>query len=392
MRPKNFKQSTEPFFYDRWIFSIAGILILFGLLMVTSASMVISDKIYHYPFHYLLRQLFFLLTGIAIAWCMTRIPLAFWQRISRVLMLVCILILLMVLVPGIGKVVNGSRRWVHIGFISLQVSEAVKLLSILYLAGYLNNHLEEVQSKLSGFMKPIIFLVVMAFLLLLEPDFGATTVIGMTFLAVLFIAGARLLPFLALFVLATAGMSVLAITSPYRMQRITTFLDPWLHAYSSGYQLTQSLIAFGRGGFFGVGLGNSVQKLFYLPEAHTDFVFAVIAEELGLMGEIILIALFALLIVRIISLGQQALHQDQRFAGFAAMGIGLWLAFQSMINIGVNIGMLPTKGLTLPLISYGGSSMWMTCAAIGIVLRIAFEVQTGAPSRFNLQSSNRVYR
>src|SRR3990167_1854072 len=271
------KQTTEPFFYDSWIFTLALILILFGLLMVTSASMVISDKLYHYPFHYLLRQLFFLITGIGIAWVITRVPLIFWQRISRVLMLICIFILLLVLVPGIGKVVNGSRRWVHIGFISLQVSEAVKLLAILYLAGYLNNHLEEVQEKLSGFIKPILFLGLISFLLLLEPDFGATSVIGMTFLAVLFIAGARLLPFLTLFVTAVTAMSVLAVTSPYRMQRLTTFLNPWLHAYTSGYQLTQSLIAFGRGGLFGVGLGNSVQKLFYLPEAHTDFIFAVIA-------------------------------------------------------------------------------------------------------------------
>lgn len=369
------KPFSTPFFYDRWIASIAMILVLFGLLMVTSASMVISDKLYHYPFHYLLRQLFFLVTGLFIAWGMTGIPLAFWQRMSRALLLLCIFALLLVLVPGIGKVVNGSRRWVHLGFISLQVSEAVKLMAILYLAGYLQNHLEEVQTKLSGFIKPLLFLSIIGLLLLIEPDFGATTVIAMTFLAVLFIAGAKLWPFCAIFFTASGAMGILAITSPYRLQRLTTFLDPWLHAYSSGYQLTQSLIAFGRGGLFGVGLGNSVQKLFYLPEAHTDFIFAVIAEELGLMGELLLIALFVILIMRILYIGHNALQQEQRFAGFAAIGIGIWLAFQSMINLGVNVGLLPTKGLTLPFISYGGSSLWMTCAAMGIALRIAYEVQ-----------------
>lgn len=369
------KPFSTPFFYDRWIFSITAILILFGLLMVTSASMVISDKLYHYPFHYLLRQLFFLVTGLFIAWGMTGIPLAFWQRMSRVLLLLCIFALLLVLVPGIGKVVNGSRRWVHLGFISLQISEAVKLMAILYLAGYLQNHLEEVQTKLSGFIKPLLFLSIIGLLLLIEPDFGATTVIAMTFLAVLFIAGAKLWPFCAIFFTSSGAMGILAITSPYRLQRLTTFLDPWLHAYSSGYQLTQSLIAFGRGGLFGVGLGNSVQKLFYLPEAHTDFIFAVIAEELGLMGELLLIALFVILIMRILYIGHNALQQEQRFAGFAAIGIGIWLAFQSMINLGVNVGLLPTKGLTLPFISYGGSSLWMTCAAMGIALRIAYEVQ-----------------
>lgn len=374
------KPFSTPFFYDRWIASIAMILVLFGLLMVTSASMVISDKLYHYPFHYLLRQLFFLVTGLFIAWGMTGIPLAFWQRMSRVLLLLCIFVLLLVLVPGIGKVVNGSRRWVHLGFISLQVSEAVKLMAILYLAGYLQNHLEEVQTKLSGFIKPLLFLSIIGLLLLIEPDFGATTVIAMTFLAVLFIAGAKLWPFCAIFFTASGAMGILAMTSPYRLQRLTTFLDPWLHAYSSGYQLTQSLIAFGRGGLFGVGLGNSVQKLFYLPEAHTDFIFAVIAEELGLMGELLLIALFVILIMRILHIGHNALQQEQRFAGFAAIGIGIWLAFQSMINLGVNVGLLPTKGLTLPFISYGGSSLWMTCAAMGIALRIAYEVQNNTHS------------
>lgn len=367
--------ASAQFTYDRWILIVTLVLIAFGLLMVASASMVTSDRLFHTPFHYVIRQSFYVVTGLGIAWAMTRIPTSFWERVGHLLLLGSLLCLLLVLVPGIGKVVNGSRRWIHLGFISLQVSEAVKLMAILYLAGYLQRHLNEVQTRISGFIKPMVFLALMGFLLLLEPDFGATSVITMTFVVMLFVAGARLWPFLAMMSFVFIAMAGLAVASPYRLQRLTTFLDPWLHAYSSGYQLTQSLIAFGRGGIFGVGLGNSVQKLFYLPEAHTDFIFAVLGEELGLIGEALMIALFVLLIVRIIRLGQQALAQGQFFAGFASWGIGLWLSFQSFINIGVNIGLLPTKGLTLPLVSYGGSSMWVSCAAMGIMLRIAYEVQ-----------------
>ncbi|EKD77867.1 MAG: hypothetical protein ACD_42C00142G0002 [uncultured bacterium] len=367
----------DSFTYDRWILGFSCTLIIFGLLMVSSASMVISDRIYHEPFHYLLRQFIFLVSGVGIAWVMTRIPLSAWEEMSFILLLLSFALLIVVLMPGIGRVVNGSRRWIHLGFISLQVSELVKLMAILYMAGFLQRHINEVQTRLSGFLKPIIFFGLMGLLLLAEPDFGATSVIAMTMLALLFVAGARLMPFLLIVILVVAGLATLAITTPYRLQRLTTFLNPWVHAYSSGYQLTQSLIAFGRGGVFGVGLGNSVQKLFYLPEAHTDFIFAVIGEELGLMGELLVIALFVGLIVYIIKLGQRALRQEQRFAGYAAWGIGLWLSFQVFINIGVNIGLLPTKGLTLPLISYGGSSLWVSCATVGIVLRIAYEVKTG---------------
>src|SRR3989338_5270600 len=313
----------DSFTYDRWILGFSCTLIFFGLLMVSSASMVISDRIYHEPFHYMLRQLIFLVTGFGIAFGVTRIPLAFWEEMSFVLLLLCFVLLLAVLVPGIGNVVNGSRRWIKLGFISLQVSELVKLLAILYLAGFLQRHLQEVQTQMSGFIKPLFFFGIMGVLLLMEPDFGATSVIAMTALSLLFIAGARLLPFLVMLSGVVLAMIALAITSPYRLQRLTTFINPWLHAYSSGYQLTQSLIAFGRGGLFGVGLGNSVQKLFYLPEAHTDFIFAVIGEELGLTGELFLMAIFVILIARIILLAKQALRQHQFFAGFAAWGIGL---------------------------------------------------------------------
>lgn len=366
----------NPFFYDRWILFIVVALLCFGLLMVSSASMVISDQMYHQPFYFLIKQGIYLSVGVVTAWVVTRIPLSFWEEAGFMLLLLCFALLAAVLIPGIGSVVNGSRRWIHVGFISLQVSEAVKLMAILYMAGFLQRHLDEVQTSFLGFIKPMIFFVVMSMFLLMEPDFGATSVIMMTMLSLLFIAGARLLPFLVLVCLSVGGMALLAITTPYRLQRLTTFLDPWGHAYGSGYQLTQSLIAFGRGGLFGVGLGNSVQKLFYLPEAHTDFIFAVIGEELGFTGEILLIGLFVFLIIRIIQIAQLGLRQEQYFAGFAAWGIGLWIGFQVFINVGVNIGLLPTKGLTLPLISYGGSSLLVTCAAMGILLRIAYEVES----------------
>lgn len=370
------KSKDSFFLYDPWILSVGLVLILFGLLMVSSASMVISDQLYHNPFHYLIRQLIFLISGFGIVWFASRIPLSFWVEQGFVLLLLCFFVLVLVLIPGIGRVVNGSRRWIHFGIISLQVSEAVKLMAILYLAGFLQRHLHEVQTRMSGFIKPLAFFGVMGLLLLLEPDFGTTAVIAMTVLSMMFVAGARLLPFVIILALVIAALIVLVVTTPYRMERMTSFLNPWSNAYGTGYQLTQSLIAFGRGGLFGVGLGNSVQKLFYLPEAHTDFIFAVIGEELGLAGELLLLGLFIALIARIIYLGQTALRQEQLFGGFVCWGIGLWLAFQTFINIGVNVGLLPTKGLTLPLISYGGSSLWMSCAALGIVLRVAHEAQT----------------
>lgn len=277
--------------------------------------------------------------------------------------------------PVIGKTVNGSRRWIQLGFISLQVSEVVKFVTILYLASFLQRYQSEVQKELKGFLKPMLLVGILSGLLLLEPDFGAAVVITMTCLALLFLAGVRLWPFCVLLVLVAGSLILLAILSPYRLQRLTSFLNPWAHQFGSGYQLTQSLIAFGRGGLFGVGLGNSVQKLFYLPEAHTDFLFAVLAEELGLIGEILLMGLFVLLIGRIILIGRRAENSNQLYSAYLAYGIALWLGLQVIINIGVTAGVLPTKGLTLPFISYGGSSLLMNCLAIGVIFRIAYETE-----------------
>lgn len=368
--------------YDRWIMICALSLILLGLLMVASASMVISDKQYGYAMHYVFRQGAYVLVGIVLAWAASRVPMALWEQVSGYLLLLGLLLLMLVLIPGIGRVVNGSRRWIHLGFFSFQVSEAMKLVAILYLARYIARFQEQIQTQWMGFLKPMLILGVIVGLLLLEPDFGTSSVIAMTFLALLFIAGVRTGPFLSLFCVVVLMMLLLAFLSPYRMQRLTTFLNPWGHAFSSGYQLTQSLIAFGRGGIFGVGLGNSIQKLFYLPEAHTDFIFAVIAEELGLVGALLLIALYAVLVVRILSLGRRCAQLGLQFEAFLAYGFGLWLAFQSMINMGVNVGLLPTKGLTLPFVSYGGSSLLINCVMIGILLRLSFElsVQSGLPN------------
>ena len=300
-----------------------------------------------------------------------------WQRFSVPLLIVGFFLLIVVLIPGIGRVVNGSRRWINLGIMTVQVSEVVKLCAIIYLASYLHRFQNQVQTQLIGFIKPMAVLAIVAALLLKEPDFGAVSVIAITFLTLLFIAGVRLWPFIALFLTVAGAMTTLAITSPYRLQRITTFINPWSTAYGSGYQLTQSLIAFGRGGVLGVGLGNSIQKLFYLPEAHTDFIFAVIAEELGLIGELALLALFVILVVRIFHLGRRAHLMKNLFSAYTAYGIGMWLSLQAAINMGVNAGLLPTKGLTLPFISYGGSSLLVDCVVVGIVLRISYELRLG---------------
>lgn len=356
--------------YDYWLLGCVGALIIFGLLMVASASMVISDKQFSYPFHYVLRQAIFVALSMSVGFIGTKIPLEDWRRFSPILLLIGFLLLVVVLVPGIGRVVNGSRRWISLGFLSLQVSEVAKLCFIVYLASYVDRHRDALRAQFQAFIKPLFLLGVYSLLLLMEPDFGSVAVLSLTVLLVLFLGGARLGPFILLFALMMVIMSALVIYTPYRLERLTTFLHPWQNAFGSGYQLTQSLIAFGRGGLFGVGLGNSVQKLYYLPEAHTDFIFAVVAEELGLMGELLVILLFVIVIFRMFKIGLQAAHQEQYFSAFICYGAALWLGIQTLINIGVNTGILPTKGLTLPFISYGGSSLLVNCFLVGLISRI----------------------
>jgi cell division protein FtsW len=273
----------------------------------------------------------------------------------------------------IGKEVNGSIRWLAIGPINLQPSELIKLFVIVYLAGYLVRRGEEVRNSIKGFLKPMAVVGIVGILLILEPDFGAVVVITTTVLGMMFLGGVRLWQFGVLFMFMLAAMAVVAISSPYRVERLTSFLNPWADPFDSGFQLTQALIAFGRGEWLGVGLGGSVQKLFYLPEAHTDFLFAVLAEEMGLLGAITVIALFTLLVWRAFLIGRSAMQSGSYFGAYLSFGIGLWLGLQSFINLGVNMGVLPTKGLTLPLMSYGGSSIVVTCVACALLLRVSHE-------------------
>jgi len=338
--------------------------------------MVISDKQYGYPFHYLIKQSVFVVAGLISAYAIAQIPTDFWCKRSLGLLSLGMVLLLLVLVPGLGRVVNGSRRWLNLIIIGFQVSELIKLCAFIYLASYIARFQSMVSESMQGFLRPMLLLGAMAVLLLLQPDFGAVVVITAVFFGVLFLAGARIFPFVAVIVLVGILFSALAILSPYRLMRLTTFMHPWQHAFSSGYQLTQSLIAFGRGGFWGAGLGNSIQKMYYLPEAHTDFIFAVIFEELGLLGSIVLLGLYAAIVWRIFILGRQALDKAQVFSGYLCYAMALWFAFQVFVNVGVCTGMLPTKGLTLPFVSYGGSSVLVNCLVIGLLMRISYEIKT----------------
>jgi cell division protein FtsW len=359
--------------YDRWLIILIASLLAFGILMVASASIVVSDHQLHQPFYYFYRQLIFLALGITLGCVVVQIDIQVWEKMSGVMLLGVMLLLALVLIPGIGHSVNGSMRWIGFGPAGMQISEMAKFAVVIYLAGYLVRRHEEIKTSLSGFLKPMAILGIIAVLLLREPDFGATVVIMTTALGMMFLGGMRLRHFVLLFGLVIAAMSAIAISEPYRMKRLTTFLDPWANPFSNGYQLTQSLMAFGRGGWFGVGLGKSIQKMFYLPESYTDFLFAVIAEELGLLGILVVVTLFTLLVIRILSIGRQAQKLEHHFAGFIAYGFAFWIAIQFMVNIGVNAGILPTKGLTLPLMSYGGSSMLVTCVVFAVLLRIDYE-------------------
>ncbi len=346
-----------------------------GIVMVASTSMGISESKFGEPFHYLSRQLLFVVVGVFFAIAVFKLPLQLWQHIGFVLLLISVALLIAVLIPDVGKTVNGSSRWLPMGPFNFQVSEFVKLVVPIYMAGYLVRHAEEVRGSFSGFLKPMAILSVFGVLLLLEPDFGATVIILTTALGMLFLSGVRFGQFFLLLVLIAAAMAMLAIFSPYRWERLTTFLNPWADPFDSGFQLTQALIAFGQGEWFGVGLGGGVQKLFYLPEAHTDFLYATLAEELGLMGSLLVILLFGFIVWRAFDIGQRALRIKKVFEAHLAHGLGLWFGLQAFVNLGVNMGMLPTKGLTLPLMSYGGSSLIVTCIAAALLLRIDYEVR-----------------
>ena len=360
---------------DQALIMVAGLILVIGLIMVASASISLADKTTGSPFYYLVRQLLFAAAGTGAGLALYCLPLSWWQRSGYLLLMLAFALLVMVLVPGIGHRVNGSIRWVALGSFHLQVSEVARLLIFVYLAGYIVRRNEELSSSLKGFIKPMLLVGCAGLLLLMEPDFGATLVLTTTAMAMLFLGGARLKDFALCAGLGGLAFVGLVLASPYRLARLTGFLNPWQDPFDSGFQLTQSLIAIGQGQIFGVGLGESVQKLFYLPEAHTDFVFAVTAEEFGLVGSVAVIGLYLALTWRALLLARRAAKRELLFGAYLAFGIGMWIGLQAFINMGVNMGVLPTKGLTLPLMSYGGSSLIVSCAAIGLLMRVDRETR-----------------
>lgn len=362
----------------------AGSLFCIGLVMVASASMGVAEAQFGHPFYFFMRHAIYLVLGLMVGAFACRVPVASWQRMSWLLLFTAFVLLVIVLIPGLGRRVNGSMRWIGLGPMTLQPSEFAKFAVVAYISAYLLRRQDEVRSSWSGFIKPMAVVGIAVLLLLLEPDFGASVVTVSAVLGMLFLAGTPLLQFAVL--LATAiSMGVLAVIfEPYRMKRMLSFTDPWADQFNSGYQLAQSLIAFGRGEWTGVGLGKSVQKLFYLPEAHTDFVFAVYAEEFGLIGVLLVIGLFCLLVRSAVRIGQSAELRGEVYGAYLAYGIAFLIAVQSLVNIGVNMGLFPTKGLTLPLVSYGGSSLLVVFLMLGVLLRIDTE-NTAAPVTAKVQ-------
>ena len=357
------------------IWSSVGLLLI-GLVMVFSASIATAEAsrfTANQPHFFLVRHGVFLAIGIGLGLVSFQLSMARWQQLSPALFVAGVVLLIVVLIPGVGREVNGAQRWLSLGPVNLQPSELMKIFAALYAADYTVRKLDVMGSFVRGFLPMLAVILLVGFLLLSEPDFGAFVVITTIAFGVLFLGGVNVRVFALLAVLAVIGFMILIWSSPYRRDRIFGFMDPWQDAYGKGYQLSHSLIAFGRGEWFGVGLGGSVEKLFYLPEAHTDFLLAVIAEELGFVGVITVVALFAILVHRAFLIGREAIWLERYFSGLVAQGIGLWFGVQSFINMGVNMGLLPTKGLTLPLMSFGGSGIVANCIALAILLRIDWE-------------------
>jgi cell division protein FtsW len=358
---------------DAVALSLVAAIVLLGLVMVTSASISIASKDGGNSFAFLERQLVLCLVGFVLAALVFCVRTEHLEKMAWPLLIVAVALLFIVLIPGLGHVVNGSRRWIRLMGFNFQASELARVLVLIFLASYAVRREQELRNTAMGLVKPIGLLAFVALLLLAEPDFGAASVLFVTGFGILFIAGARLRYVIIAAGLGAGAMAMLVMLVPYRMARVTSFLDPWADPFNSGFQLTQSLIAIGRGEWFGVGLGESVQKLFYLPEAHTDFLFAVLAEELGLVGVAATLALFIALVWRSFWIAQLASRAGLKFQSYLALGFGLWLGAQALINIGVNMGVLPTKGLTLPLMSYGRSSMIVTLAWVGLLMRVYHE-------------------
>ncbi|WP_369825843.1 cell division protein FtsW [Rahnella sp. AA] len=366
--------------YDRTLLWLTFGLAIVGFVMVTSASMPIGQRLADDPFLFAKRDAIYLALAFGLSMVTLRVPMAVWQKYSNVLLLLSVVMLLVVLV--VGSSVNGASRWISLGPLRIQPAEFSKLSLFCYLASYLVRKVDEVRSNFWGFCKPMGVMVVLAVLLLAQPDLGTVVVLFITTLAMLFLAGAKMWQFLAIIGSGAFAVVLLVLAEPYRMRRVTSFWNPWADPFGSGYQLTQSLMAFGRGEFWGQGLGNSVQKLEYLPEAHTDFIFSILGEELGYFGVVLALLMVFFVAFRAMSIGRRALELDQRFSGFLACSIGVWFSFQALVNVGAAAGMLPTKGLTLPLISYGGSSLLIMSTAIVLLLRVDFETRLAKAQAF----------
>jgi cell division protein FtsW len=371
-------QLKTPVKLDPVLLGTLTTLLLGGLVILASASISIGENVANDPFFFVSRQAVAVLLGSAAGFACLFIPLRFWFGMGPLMLLIAFGLLVVVLVPGVGYSVNGSTRWIRLGVLNLQASDPARLCLMIYLAGYLVRRNKSVREQFTGSLNPILVLVFASALLIKEPDFGAALVLVSTAFAMMFVAGARFRDFFVFAGLATIMAVLSVVTTGYRLDRLTGFMDPWADPFDKGFQLTQSLIAIGRGEWFGVGLGDGVQKLFYIPDAHTDFVFAVFAEEFGLLGSFILISLFALLLWRVFRIGIRAANADRFFEAYLAIGIGTWLGLQAFINLGVNMGLLPTKGLTLPLISYGRSSMIVVLVSFGILMRIHHELEVDA--------------
>ena len=352
-----------------------SVLLTLGLLMMTSASVEIASSRYGDPFFHLKRQSVFAVLGCIAMLTTLHLPMRFWRSISAYLLLLSFALLTLVLIPGVGRVVNGSARWIDLGFFNLQPSELAKVFIVIYVAAYLERHADEVRGAFVGFVKPLLVVAGAVVLLHFEPDHGAMVILLATVFCLIFLAGAKISRFFPLLLLCVGGVTYIAVMKPYVLERFTSYWNPWAaeNVFNGGYQLTQALIAFGRGEWFGVGLGNSIQKLYFLPEAHNDFVLAIIGEELGLLGVGFVIFLFVCLVYTGFSIGRQALSRGELFSAYVAFGVSLLFSGQALINIGVNIGLLPTKGLTLPFLSYGGASLIVCCYMAAILLRIQYE-------------------
>lgn len=367
--------------FDPWLLFSVTLILALGFIMVASASVPVAERMHLSMFHFAWHQAVYILIGLAGAIIVTYVPLNFCQKYSNVLLLASIASLIIILIPGVTRPINGSMRWVFIGPISIQPSEVAKIALVSYISSYMVRRNYQLQNSLQGFLIPMVVLAMVALLLMLEPDFGAVVVIGTTILGMLFLGGARVKHFMILLPPIMCVMGFLAFSSSYRVQRFIAFRDPWADQFDSGYQLVQALIAFGRGSWFGSGLGGSIQKLLYLPESHSDFIFAVLAEELGLIGVLFVLGLYGMFAFRAMEIGRKAKASGLEYGGNLAYGIGLLISLQTLVNISVNVGLLPTKGLTLPLMSAGGSSMIVACMAVGLLFRIDYETRIKAEGK-----------